>query len=106
VVSNGTVVEALVDTTGNGVADTREVYQGGEILRVEIDTNNDRAPDIVQTTLPGGVSRQDEDADFNGTIDRRFDGDALIESATGTKIEGSRFGTLDCGGFDSFWTKR
>jgi hypothetical protein len=34
VVQNGAVVEVLVDTTGNGVADTREVYSGEKLLRV------------------------------------------------------------------------
>ena len=99
------MVELLIDTTGNGVADTREIYSGGNITRVEVDTNKDRKPDVVQSTGPGGVSRQDEDTDFDGIIDRRFDGEKLAEVPAGLAA-GEDFGKLDCGSFNGFWWKR
>jgi len=103
--SGGAPTEALIDTTGNGVADTREVYQGGNRVRVEVDTNDDRRPDVVQSLAPGGQPRQDEDTDFDGVIDRRFDGDALVDVPAGTKV-GPKFGELGCGSFHAFWWKR
>jgi hypothetical protein len=106
VIQGGVMTELLVDTTGNGVADTREVYQGETRVRVEVDTNGDGKVDIVQSTGPGGVSRQDEDTDFDGVLDRRFDGDALVRLPAGTKIGGEDFGKLGCGSFHGFWRKR
>ena len=79
IVVGGVVVEALIDTTGNGVADNREVYEGGERVRMDVDTNNDRRPDVTIAAAPGGVSRQDEDTDFDGIVDLRFDGDTPVD---------------------------
>jgi hypothetical protein len=106
VIRNGALTELLVDTNGNGTADTREVYQGETRVRIEVDSNGDRKVDIVQSTGPGGVSRQDEDGDFDGVLDRRFDGDALVDVPAGTPIGGEEFGKLGCGSFHSFWRKR
>jgi hypothetical protein len=106
VVQGGVVTEVLIDTTGNGVADTREVYRGEERVRVDVDTNGDRTPDIAQSSGPGGVPRQDEDVDFDGVIDRRFDGDQLVDVPPGTKIPGAAFGRLGCDSFHGFWWKR
>ena len=100
------VVEALIDTTGNGVADNREVYEGGERVRTDVDTNNDRRPDVAIAAAPGGVSRQDEDTDFDGIVDLRFDGDTPVDIPAGTKLAGEKFGRLDCGSFHRFWWKR
>ncbi len=106
IVVGGVVVEALIDTTGNGVADNREVYEGGARVRTDIDTNNDRKPDVTISTAPSGASRQDEDTDFDGIIDQRFDGDTPIDIPAGTKLAGEKFGRLDCGSFHGFWWKR
>jgi antitoxin component YwqK of YwqJK toxin-antitoxin module len=106
IVVGGVVVEALIDTTGNGVADNREVYEGGERVRMDVDTNNDRKPDVTITAGPGGVSRQDEDTDFDGIVDLRFDGDTPVDIPAGTKLAGEKFGKLDCGSFHRFWWKR
>ncbi len=93
VVSNGQVVEVLVDTTGNGVADTREIYENGDRIRLEVDTNDDRRPDVVQAVGEGGLPLQDEDVDFDGVVDRRFQGDQLVETASGTEIAGEPWKT-------------
>jgi hypothetical protein len=105
-VSNGVVVEVLVDTTGNGIADQREVYQGGARVRLDADTNDDRRPDVVQSVATSGLPLQDEDVDYDGTIDRRFEGDQVVELSNGHKIPGEPFGRIDCGSFHRFWWKR
>jgi len=102
----GTIAEVLVDTTGNGVADNRDVYENGKSVRTEVDTNNDRKPDVTISIAPSGASRQDEDTDFDGIIDHRFDGDAPVDIPAGTKLAGEKFGRLDCGSFHGFWWKR
>ncbi len=102
----GEVVEAMIDTTGNLVADTREVYEGGALVRTDVDTNNDRRPDISISAGSKGASMQDEDTDFDGSVDLRFDGDTPVDIPTGTKIAGGKFGNLDCGSFHRFWWKR
>ena len=75
-------------------------------MRIDADTNGDGKPDVVQTLSGGGPSRQDEDLDFDGVIDRRFEGKKLVEPAAGTRIEGDAFGKLGCGSFHRFWWKR
>jgi hypothetical protein len=106
IVVGGVVVEALIDTTGNGVADNREVYEGGERVRTDVDTNDDRMPDVTISAGPGGASRQDEDTDFDGIVDLRFDGDAPVDIPAGTKMAGEKLGNLNCGSFHPFWWKR
>jgi hypothetical protein len=106
IVVGGVVVEALIDTTGNGVPDNREVYEGGERVRMDVDTNNDRRPDVTITVGPGGVSRQDEDTDFDGVVDLRFDGDTPVDIPAGAKVAGENFKNLGCGSFHRFWWKR
>jgi hypothetical protein len=106
IVVGGVVVEALIDTTGNGVADNREVYEGGERVRTHVDTNDDRKPDVTITAMPGGISRQDEDTDFDGIVDLRFDGDTPVDIPAGTKLAGKKFERLNCGSFHRFWWKR
>jgi hypothetical protein len=106
IVSDGIVTEVLIDTTGDGIADTREVHRDGKRVRIDADTNGDRKPDVVQTLSNGGPSRQDEDLDFDGVVDRRFVGETLVEPAPNTRIEGEAFGKLGCGSFHRFWSKR
>ncbi|MHC4422998.1 MAG: hypothetical protein ACYS1E_20775 [Planctomycetota bacterium] len=105
-VENGIVTEVLHDTTGNGVADTREVWQSNEILRLEADTNDDRRPDVVQHFSGGQVVRQDEDVDYDGVADQRFEGNQPVNLPPGTKLPGAKFDKLGCGNFHRFWWKR
>ena len=95
--------ETLLDTTGDGRIDQREIHIDGRPARIEIDTTGNGVPDVIQTLDQNGrVIGQDEDTDGDGRIDRRFEGDQPIP------IEGSppvpeRFPKNDCGQFDSFW---
>lgn len=105
-VEGGAVTEVLYDTTGNGVADTREVWKGDTLLRLEADTNGDRRSDVVQYYSAGAVKFQDEDVDFDGTVDRRFEGNQPVSITSGTTVPDTRFGKLGCGSFARFWWKR
>jgi hypothetical protein len=100
------IAELLVDTTGDGIADQREVHRNGSLVRLEVDTNGDRKPDIIQSTGSDGVVRQDEDTDFDGIVDQRFDGEAAVDVPAGTQIAGAEFGNISCGSFYSRWWKR
>jgi hypothetical protein len=104
--ANAELVEILVDTTGNGIADQREVYRNGARVRLDADTNGDRKPDVVQSVAPSGTSIQEEDTDFDGIVDRRFEGDRLVGTAGDSRIPGAEFGRLGCGSFHRFWWKR
>ncbi|MDJ0852485.1 MAG: hypothetical protein QNK04_29285, partial [Myxococcota bacterium] len=106
VVEGGLVTEVLYDTTGNGVVDTREVWKGNEILRLEADTNEDRRPDVVQYYSGGAVKFQDEDVDFDGLVDHRFEGEQAVSVTNGTSVPDTRFDNLGCGSFSRFWWKR
>jgi hypothetical protein len=106
-VSGGVITELLIDTTGNGYADTRQVLsKSGDVVRVEADTNGDHKPDVVQTYQGGALVFQDEDTNFDGKIDQRFKGTAPVAVPAGAKIEDAPFEKLDCGSFDRFWWKR
>ena len=96
----------LYDTTGNGVADTREVWKGSEIVRLDADTNDDRRPDVVQYYTGGVVKFQDEDVDYDGIVDHRFEGEEAVSVNSGTAVPDTRFGKLGCGSFSGFWRKR
>jgi hypothetical protein len=48
------------------------------------------------------VVRQDEDSDYDGTIDRSYAGTEAIE-LDGTTLRLEPFGALGCGTFDAFW---
>ncbi len=104
-VAGGVVVEVLSDSTGDGIADTREVYENGQRVRVEVDTNGDRKVDVMQSVTEAGVAVQEEDTDFDGRIDRRFEAEELVASNNGIPL-GADFGQIGCGSFDRFWWKR
>ncbi len=104
-VAHGVVVEVLSDSTGNGIADTREIYENNQRVRVEADTNGDRKVDVVQSVTAAGVAVQEEDTDFDGSLDRRFEDNQLVESTHGTRV-GADFGPIGCGSFHRFWWKR
>jgi hypothetical protein len=61
---------------------------------------------VIQYFKAGAVSRQDEDTNFDGVIDQRFDGGKPASLPAGTKIPGGNFGSLDCGSFHAFWKQR
>ena len=105
--ANGTVVEVLTDTTGNGVADQRIVYEGGAIVRLEVDTNENRKPNAaIYYDASGQPTHQDEDADHDGVADQRFRGQEPVDLPEGTRIPGDDFGPLGCDRFHRFWWKR
>jgi hypothetical protein len=105
-VSGGLVVEELYDTTGNGQADQRAVYEGGELVRLDADTTASGKPDTTQYFSGGKLVRQDQDDDGDGLVDSRFDGDEAATVPPGSQVPGSAFGKLGCGRFDRFWAKR
>jgi hypothetical protein len=107
IVKAGVVSEVLLDTTGSGYADTRQILSDGKIVRVEADTNRDHRPDVVQTYDASGTLRyQDEDTNGDGIVDRRFEGGKSVPVPPGATIPRDPFPKLDCGSFDGFWTKR
>jgi len=75
-------------------------------VRIDVDTNGDRKPDVVQHLSNGGPPVQDEDSDFDGMVDNRFEGEQLVELTSATPIEGDAFGKLDCGSLNRFWWRR
>jgi len=99
---NGQLAEALIDSQGQGVADQREVYEGGARVRLEADTNGDGRPDVVQYFAGDTVVQQDEDSDFDGKIDARFR-DGKPVALPGEVPAPDKLGALDCGAFSDFW---
>ena len=79
---------------------------GHAFVALEDDTNGDRLVDVVQVFAGGQLARQDEDTDFDGVIDQRFEGDKPAAVPPGAKISATKFGPLDCGRFSEFWTRR
>ena len=51
------------------------------------------------------VARQDEDSDFDGIIDLRFDGDTSVP-VEGQPEAPANLSKLECGTFHSFWKRR
>ena len=54
----------------------------------------------------GQLARQDEDTNFDGVIDQRFEGGKPVAVPAGTKIATAPLGPLDCGRFSDFWSAR
>jgi hypothetical protein len=54
----------------------------------------------------GQPFRQDEDHDFDGVADARFEGGKPATLPARTPIPGAPFEKLDCGSFDRFWRTR
>jgi hypothetical protein len=106
IVKAGVVSEVLLDTTGSQYADTRQILSDGKLVRVEADTNRDHRPDVVQTFDAGALRYQDEDTNGDGVVDQRFEGEKAVPVPPGTTIPRDAFTRLDCGSFDSFWSKR
>jgi hypothetical protein len=61
---------------------------------------------VVQTYSGGALANQDEDTDYDGVIDQRFQGQTAVSVPPGTRVAGEKFGKLGCGSFHRFWWKR
>ncbi len=72
------------------------------VTRLEIDTNADQRPDVVQYLDQGQVVQQCQDDDFDGTLDACFRGQEptamVADTAAGAPLE-----ALGCGRFHSLW---
>ena len=104
----GTPVEVWEDSEApySGFADQRQIFEEGTLLRVEADTNEDRMPDVWIRYEGDRATVQDEDSDFDGKIDRRFDLATnkpvpLSEPLEPLSIE--RMRRIRCTGFNAFW---
>ena len=85
--------------------DEREIYENGERVRIETDTQGDHRPDVVMQMKGDEVVRQDEDTDFDGVIDQRFDGETPVP-VEGKPAAPAALPKLECGRFHSFWSRR
>ena len=105
VVVQGVVIEVLSDSTGDDIADTREIYENNQRVRLEVDTNGDRKVDVVQSVTAAGVAVQEEDTDFDGSLHRRFEDNLLVESTNCPRL-GADFGPIRSGSFHRSSLKR
>jgi hypothetical protein len=96
---------ALLDTNGDGKADQRVRYEDGQAVRLEADTNGDGKADVVQHLRGEAIARQCEDGDYDGRIDRCFEGTAPVAVSGETDVS-APLGRLECGGFDRFWNEK
>ena len=107
VVRSGTISEILIDTTGDRFADTRQILGGdGQLTKLYADTNGDRKPDVVQVFEGGQLLYQDEDTNFDGVVDQRFQGSQAVAVPDQTRVASRDFAKLGCGSFSGFWWKR
>jgi hypothetical protein len=60
----------------------------------------------VQYYAGADVRQQDEDTNFDGIVDQRFQGGQAAKVPPNTRVAGEPFGKLGCGNFDGFWWKR
>jgi hypothetical protein len=74
-------------------------------VKLQADTNGDKRPDVIQTFQGGAVARQDEDSDYDGKIDRSFEGQTAVAVPADDRAP-APLGALDCGAADSFWARR
>jgi hypothetical protein len=69
--TEGTIQQRRVDSTGAGKPDRIEFYRGGELIRVERDSNQDGQFEAwVFYDESGGLARREEDTDADGRVDR------------------------------------
>ena len=72
--SEGAIQQRRVDSTGAGRPDRIEFYRGGELIRVERDSNQDGQFEAwVFYDERGGLARREEDTDADGRVDRWVD---------------------------------
>jgi hypothetical protein len=90
----------------DGYADRRQVYEDGMLTRLEADTNADHRADVWILYVSGEASMQDEDTDFDGRVDQRFD----LTSNKPVEVNGDsespaseKFDRIGCRGFNEFW---
>jgi hypothetical protein len=90
----------------DGYADRRQLYQEGTLTRLEADTNADHRPDVWILYVSGEASIQDEDTDFDGRVDQRFD----LAANQPVEVDGNaepptleKFERIGCKGFNGFW---
>jgi hypothetical protein len=84
-------------------ADQRDIYEGGRRARVEIDTQGDGRPDVVQYLDENeDVVRQDEDSNHDGRLDLRFEGGRAL-AVDEPPSSPPALERLGCGAFDRFW---
>jgi hypothetical protein len=72
------------------------------VARLEVDTNDDGRADVVQYLDGQDVVRQCEDSEFDGTVDRCFEGQSLVPVSGVTDLS-APLEKLGCGGFHPFW---
>ena len=80
--------------------------KGGQLAELQADTNGDTLPDVVQYFAGADVRQQHEATNFDGVIDRRFQGQTAVTVPRNTRVPGEKFEKLGCGSFDRFWSKR
>jgi hypothetical protein len=103
-VSGGAVTEVLLETRGK--VDRREIYSGGQRVRLEADTNGDRKVDVIQTFSGQNLARQDEDSNYDGKIDQSFEAGKPVAVPANPNIANATLPALDCGRFNDFWKGR
>jgi hypothetical protein len=60
---------------------------------------------VIQYIADGNTIRQCEDAEFDGRIDRCFEGEKLVD-VTGVTDVSAPLERLGCGGLHRFWRSR
>jgi hypothetical protein len=104
----GVVTESIEDTTRDGYGDRRQVFEDGLQIRFDADTNADRTPDVWINYANGAPETQDEDSDFDGQVDVRFDlatDEAVPLDGTPAGPSLTRFEPIRCSEFSDFWTR-
>jgi hypothetical protein len=93
----------------DGYADRRQVYgTDGTVELLAVDTNGDRVPDVWIRHTAGQPTLQDEDTDFDGVVDQRFDlaSDQAIEvNGDSGAVSLERLPRIDCSSFSDFWRR-
>jgi hypothetical protein len=102
--AGGVPSDALVDSNGDGKAEQRQVFEGGNLARVELDTNGNQRADVVQYYAGGAVARQCQDDDHDGTVDACFEGEKAVP-VSGIRELGPAFDKLSCGSAHELWRR-
>ena len=104
----GVATLSLEDSSGDGYADRRQIFEAGVPARLEADTNGDRRTDVWISYVGGQARTQDEDTNFDGQIDQRFD----LATEQAQKLNGggespsqAPFERIRCEGFSEFWQR-
>ena len=103
----GLVLTSVEDTTRDGYGDQRQVFAEGIQTRFDADTNGDRIPDVWVNYANGAPETQDEDSDFDGQIDVRFDlatEDVVPLNGTTAPPVLEAFEQIRCTDFSEFWS--